>query len=213
MKLTRDQIHFIDTYLKNSEIEFIDVRMEMVDHVASEVEAKMTSENLDFYNAFKNYMVINKQVHLKDNKKFTKTTDLKVLKALGKLLLKPSSFVLLISFFALFKLIYNYFDVTIILKVAPITILLSLGVFYFISVRARKKERYSGLERIGLILVCITQLVQVLFNPSLQKNPLGSNLNLNIILVSFFLVLAICFVQLVLKYRKEYATLYKKALV
>ena len=49
MKLTRDQIHFIDTYLKNSEIEFIDVRMEMVDHVASEVEAKMTSENLDFY--------------------------------------------------------------------------------------------------------------------------------------------------------------------
>ena len=209
MKLNQEQIHFIDTYLKNSEIEFIDVRMEMLDHVASEVEAKMEVENLDFYNAFKNYMVVHKKEHQKANKKFIKTTDIKVLKEIGAYLIKPRTLVLLISFFALLKTLAGYFDITSILRVAPIVLLLSLGVFYFFTARVKKKERYSGLERIGFILILITQMVQIFFNPSFQRNPLESYQNLNIILVSFFVILAICFVQLVLKYRKQYAALYK----
>ena len=91
MKLNKEQIHFIDTYLKNSGIEFIDIRMEMLDHIASAVENKMQKENLDFYHAYKNYMVIHKKQHLKANKQFIKTTDKKVLIAIGRFFIKPNS--------------------------------------------------------------------------------------------------------------------------
>lgn len=69
MKLTSQNIQFIDNYLKNSEVIYYDIRMEMLDHVASAVEQKMDAENLDFYDAFKSYMVLNKKEILKGNKK------------------------------------------------------------------------------------------------------------------------------------------------
>ncbi|WP_329806792.1 hypothetical protein [Flavobacterium facile] len=68
MKLTKENIQFIDNYLKNSQVIYYDIRMEMLDHVATAVEQKMEVENLDFYDAFKNYMVINKTELLKLNK-------------------------------------------------------------------------------------------------------------------------------------------------
>ena len=57
--LTSQNIKFIDNYLKNSEVIYYDIRMEMLDHVATAVEQKMQTENLDFYDAFKSYMVVN----------------------------------------------------------------------------------------------------------------------------------------------------------
>jgi len=68
MKLTTENIQFIDNYLKNSEVIYYDIRMEMLDHVATAVEQKMQAENLDFYDAFKSYMVVNKKEILKGNK-------------------------------------------------------------------------------------------------------------------------------------------------
>jgi len=34
MKLTKEEIQFIDTYLVKSEVFYVDVRQEMIDHVA-----------------------------------------------------------------------------------------------------------------------------------------------------------------------------------
>lgn len=65
MRLTKEEIQFIDQYLKKSEVVFDDLRVELVDHVASAVSYKMLNENLDFYHAFKNYMVKNKKSILK----------------------------------------------------------------------------------------------------------------------------------------------------
>ena len=53
MKLNEEQIKFIDKYLQKSDVIFVDVRAELIDHIASAVEEKMHSENLDFYDAFK----------------------------------------------------------------------------------------------------------------------------------------------------------------
>ena len=68
MSLSSENIKFIDNYLKNSEVIYYDIRMEMLDHVATAVEQKMQVENLDFYDAFKSYMVTNKKEILKGNK-------------------------------------------------------------------------------------------------------------------------------------------------
>ena len=40
-KLTKENIQFIDNYLKNSDVIFDDIRMEMVDHVATAVEIEI----------------------------------------------------------------------------------------------------------------------------------------------------------------------------
>ena len=65
MNLSKDQIQFIDKYLKKSEVVFDDLRMELIDHVASGVSYKMFEEKIDFYDAFQSYMVENKKSILK----------------------------------------------------------------------------------------------------------------------------------------------------
>lgn len=40
MSLSSENIKFIDNYLKNSEVIYYDIRMEMLDHVATSVEKK-----------------------------------------------------------------------------------------------------------------------------------------------------------------------------
>jgi hypothetical protein len=69
MKLTKDDIVFIDTYLKNNDVIYDDIRYEMIDHIATAIEEKMQLEQEDFYNAFKSYMLVNKKAILKNNKK------------------------------------------------------------------------------------------------------------------------------------------------
>jgi hypothetical protein len=68
MKLTPENITFIDNYLKNSEVIYYDIRMEMLDHVATAVEQKMNAEHLEFYDAFKSYIMVHKKEILKGNK-------------------------------------------------------------------------------------------------------------------------------------------------
>ena len=61
--LTQQDIKFIDTYLANSDINYEDVRIEMIDHVASAIEDKMNSgDDRDFYYIFKDYMIENKRL-------------------------------------------------------------------------------------------------------------------------------------------------------
>jgi len=60
-KLTKEDIQFIDTYLTNSKIHYEDVRVELIDHVASEIENLIEEgDDRGFYYIFKDYMVENK---------------------------------------------------------------------------------------------------------------------------------------------------------
>jgi uncharacterized protein with von Willebrand factor type A (vWA) domain len=68
MKLSKENIRFIDNYLKFNEVVYFDIRLEMLDHVATAVEQKMNEEQLEFYDAFKEYMVQNKKEVMKFNK-------------------------------------------------------------------------------------------------------------------------------------------------
>ena len=44
MKLSKESIQSIDSYLKHEGFVYVDIRMEMVDHVANAVEEKMEVE-------------------------------------------------------------------------------------------------------------------------------------------------------------------------
>jgi len=68
MNLSKEELQFIDTYLKNSEVIYTDVRLELTDHVASAIEAELEEKpNETFYEVFKNYMVYNKKSLLKNH--------------------------------------------------------------------------------------------------------------------------------------------------
>jgi len=68
MGLSKEELQFIDTYLKNSEVIYTDVRMELTDHVASAIEQELNENPSEtFYEVFKNYMISNKKSLLKSN--------------------------------------------------------------------------------------------------------------------------------------------------
>ncbi|ARV15920.1 hypothetical protein [Polaribacter sp. SA4-12] len=54
MELTEQQLQRVEHYLNVKHITYIDLRMEVLDHIVSDIETKMTKENLDFETVFYN---------------------------------------------------------------------------------------------------------------------------------------------------------------
>ncbi|MGG7034879.1 MAG: hypothetical protein ACI7YS_06745 [Flavobacterium sp.] len=104
MKLNKEQICFIDNYLKNSGVKYVDVRFEMVDHVAS----ALTEIEGDFYDNLKSYMLVNKKELLQSNLLFRKRATKSALMMLIKSMLKPFSIALVTGFFAFFYFIIHF---------------------------------------------------------------------------------------------------------
>ncbi|MGV3461625.1 MAG: hypothetical protein ACO1N9_14345 [Flavobacterium sp.] len=85
MKLSANNIKFIDSYLINSGVKYIDIRVEMVDHIATALEEM----DVDFYEGFKMYMAKHKAQLLKTNSNFAYNALVNALKYLGTELLGP----------------------------------------------------------------------------------------------------------------------------
>ena len=153
MKLTAENIQFIDNYLHQSEVFYADIRMEMIDHIATAVETKMESENLDFYDAFKDYMTFNKKEILKGNR-WNASIDFSVLKRFAKFLVQPRMLVLALVFFIFGDLTFDKFDVDFWLdefRELPVSILIIIMVAQLIFTRIVMKKRFYYLERTSLI--------------------------------------------------------------
>lgn len=62
MGLSNEELQFIDKYLENSCINYIDVRLELTDHIATTIENELeTHSTQTFYEVFKNYMLLHKK--------------------------------------------------------------------------------------------------------------------------------------------------------
>ncbi|MAN27031.1 MULTISPECIES: hypothetical protein [Mesonia] len=149
-KLTKEEIQFIDNYLKNSGVEYIDTRAEVVDHVASEIESRLSANNTtNFYEEFKVYMVQHKETLLKNAGKYSWSIDKKVLKEVFKNMtnlkvLVPAFLIAVILFAVDLK---EYLNSTQIL-IAFYAVLLVLA---FIPIILYRKIKLSFLRRIGII--------------------------------------------------------------
>ncbi|MGJ8733765.1 MAG: hypothetical protein ACSHW4_11485 [Cellulophaga sp.] len=207
MKLNKENIQFIDTYLKNSDIMFTDVRTEMVDHVATAVSEDMKAENLTFYDAFKAYMVVHKKDLLKYNKQFKKTTDKIVLKLLFKKFIAPlnicimiASFFLLIQFFPLGEKKF--------LKFVPFGFLIITILVYYILVLKKRKQRFSGIERAGLMLTLIFQLYNAFQHPFFNEKSVITNDYYFSLFFALLLGLSTAFIAVILDLHKKYTNHY-----
>lgn len=210
-KLSKEDIAFIDTYLKNSDIVFSDIRIEMVDHVASEIESIINEgDNRDFYYIFKDYMVKNKVDLLKESQRYYKASDKKILRKLAKKAFSLTG--LLVFFFTLFSfnLINEFLDnehTLPYIKNAPFAGLIVVGFIYLLFLK-KKKERFSSLERITFYFMIVVQLTNIVMNSnvnqeSLTRLKIGSALIISLII----LLLIIAF-----EFKKEYHSKYKSVL-
>ncbi|WP_053976488.1 hypothetical protein [Mangrovimonas xylaniphaga] len=164
--LSIEEIQFIDTYLKNSDVRFADIRMEMVDHVASEIEVRMSEDGIDFYNAFKWYMAENKKSLIKESRQYYRSADKKLLKQLAKNICSWRGVLVVLGSYFLVKIMWavngsNY------LRHFPIFLTVSLPLLYLIDYKVYKR-RYSYLERIGLYVVIYYQIANPFF-PSFSR--------------------------------------------
>lgn len=172
MKLTTENIKFIDNYLKNSEVIYYDIRMEMLDHVATAVEQKMEVENIDFYDAFKSYMVLNKKEILKGNKFwsiYSKDTILNFL----KFLIHPLMILIGVSFYFFYENVEvsNYFSEAFTIRHLFYVIILILAFFQFIYFHLILKKRFFVLEKIAGLLMIIYYLQMFFVNQYNDEKP------------------------------------------
>lgn len=207
-KLTKENIQFIDRYLK-SEITFTDIRAEMVDHVASSIEQKMNNDNQrTFYNVFKDYMIENKKVLLKSNKKFIRAADIRVLRYWLKLILSFKGLLMLVvtylSFFTLGNLLETE-EFYKLIKNAPILILCFLGLIYFVFLRGKRNNRFSATERVGFLFLIFYQFTNIFLNLKNERfNFILENENILVLIASILVMFSVGLLFTAIKFKKYY---------
>lgn len=199
MKLTPQEINFIDNYLLKSDVIFADVRVEMTDHVATAVENKMETEALDFYDAFRNYMAVNKKELLASRNKLYRYFPNVMLDFL-KTLYKPYN----LFFGLLLIVVFSYLSKSgetigsknsyrivlfAVLGIALIQLLYSLVII---------KKRYLYLEKTSVVLMVINYT-----NLFINYNPYGNYWSIG---VTVFLLFAfiVYYIETIIKFKKRY---------
>ncbi|TXK78493.1 hypothetical protein [Mesonia sp. K4-1] len=158
-KLSKDELEFIDNYLKNSGVEYIDVRLEILDHVASAIEAKMEEEHIDFYEAFKSYMVANKKELLKQTDSFAKESLKKVLQMVGKNLFHPLSLVITAAVVIITVVLFDFLKQHL--------MLFSLGLFFLefvvivLITKTYKKQKYLHIHKLVTIITSFDYIMHM----------------------------------------------------
>lgn len=210
MKLTQQNIQFIDNYLKNNEVVYFDIRMEMLDHIATAVEQKMELEDLDFYDAFKNYMVSNKKEILNGNKDGTGVSYSKeVIINFLKFIIKPYMLMLLLVVYFFFQKVEvaNYFSNSFSINNLFFVCIVSVALFQIFYFYMYLKERFFVIEKVGGLLALL-YYAQIFFFPAY-----GKEIPSSITMVIFFYLLfayIIYFINEILIFKKKNKLLYNE---
>lgn len=151
-RLTKDEIQFIDNYLLKADIQYEDLRIEMIDHVASEIEHQMSVEdNKGFYEIFKAYMIKNKAELEKQGKPFQwkilKSLLISLLKNLGAWQVVLGSILCFVLFVGFNRYIHEIEGVG--LMFFPILLMMIVLLRPFILFRKRK---FSFIGNFGILL-------------------------------------------------------------
>ncbi|MFA7444753.1 MAG: hypothetical protein WCY89_02315 [Flavobacteriaceae bacterium] len=203
MKLTTAELQFIDNYLKNSDVKYFDIRMELADHIASAVEEKMQKENMDFYEAFKKYMVINKKTLLNQNK-YSLSKSFTII-ARGYYHWATLLFIVLSLAITQLSLIY-FGELKTLLFLITISYFVFLLILYILI--EKKGLNYSAIAHLGISMVVVYQVIQFFSNllgKRLKEDTLsGFAVVFLIILMTTFMVFIRLYVSQYQYYKKKY---------
>lgn len=197
IKLSKEQLQKIKDYLNNNNVEYIDLHLEVLDHISTDIELLM--EKVSFEEAFK-------QVKLKWNKNFRKTSSLwlgvinerpeiimnKCIKIYKPLFIK---FIALIIVFAGLSYIVNHYieyslaeyEKTLSIVIA-VALLFYTGVilfWYFKMKFGKMKTTFSYLYRIQILPSLFSV---VLFNPFLNDSYITKENTFNVLMATMYFI-------------------------
>jgi len=211
-RLEKENIKFIENYLENSDIFYADIRMEMTDHVASEIEQLMDIENTTFYEAFKSYMVNNKALLLLNNKRFIKVADISILKRLGHELFKvPTLLVFVVVFFICLKWLstIEVEDLRYYMALFPVAAITTFCIIYFISLKTFDLPRFSGIERLAFVYMVCFQLFHFISTLMGLYTQSKSNFFFVAVVMSVIITLSLIIIKITFKMINQYRSDYK----
>ncbi|CAL2107029.1 conserved membrane hypothetical protein [Tenacibaculum sp. 190524A02b] len=177
MELTQQQLDYINIFLDKKGIDYIDFRIEIFDHIVTEIETLLHNESIDFYTAFEN--TISKwETPLQETHSwlfgFLFKAPRLVIKKATKLFF-PTSIVLFSLFFFVFYTIYSQYEFTFIylLLEKPIKTIFLLGSFSWLFVTYKiladtKKTVYSFIIKTQAIGIVIIPTIVSLKNPTIN---------------------------------------------
>jgi hypothetical protein len=203
MKLSNQEIRFIDQYLQKADVIFVDVRSELTDHIASAVEEKMELEELPFYDAFKAYMVVNKKMLLASRRmNFTNYKNGMI--RFSKTLIKPQNIIFAIM------LLFGFHYLNQLISLEMMSQVLFFMIFLFVFVQAIYtffiiKKRYLYLENSSSVLLVIYYVNLFLNGFGLYaKNFIGNQFSIGITLFLLFAYVGYC-ITTIRKFRFKYS--------
>lgn len=199
-QLSNEEIKFIDNYLKKSDIVFVDVRAELTDHIASAIEERMETDSVDFYNAFKDFMIYNKKEILRPKNYF-----LHSLLNFGKTLYKPYSICIALFIIVTFYLV-QVFEKEEFLKTIHASLFCGIFILSFIQLAYTViyKKRFVYIERVTFSLLVI-YYVDLFFN-GFYKDFYGNYISLGITVFLFFSFL-VHYVITIINFKRKYSYL------
>lgn len=186
MELTQDQIKKAENYLYHKNFDFIDLKDEILDHMISDIESKM-SKNLSFENAFK-MMVLKWETHFRDTSSFffgMMYSNSKIVVKKAVKLFKPfyflylAAYILPVAFLKLFPVTFSESIVNFIngFLLSFSMVMLGYMLFIFIKTRMTKvKTTYRFIlstQYFGLILLIMGLSVGV-FKDDGMLNPVST---------------------------------------
>ncbi len=202
-KLTTDQLHFIDTYLKNSGVEYVDIRYEMTDHIACALE----DQEGDFMENFKRYMAQNKSQLLLQSKAFGWKAGRRAVKHFFSVLL---SWYAALLFLVLSFISYKAVSLYGVKPVGDTMFIVFLVVFLtavFITIKGRiTADRGYSVAFKALSVPCLFIYVfQIVVNPLRITSPDWLAALISSFYLVFILAVFVNYIVLTKKYKARYA--------
>lgn len=160
-------------------------------------------------------MVENKAGLLKDNKKYYRSSDKKVIRSVLKNMVSVKGIIiflaLLLSLMLLNKFLEEQSYISF-LKFSPIILFLFLGIGYRFFI-GNKAKRFSSVERIGIYFMLIVQIINLTMQSKIGKK-IESLEELNRLQIFVFVMafLTLILIQTAFQFKKYYETNYKSVI-
>lgn len=145
-KLTTHQIGFINNYLKNSGVQYTDIRYEMTDHVSTALE-EMEG---DFYHNFTQYMLEHKKELLESNKQFSGIARITAVKLVFHNFIRSRGLLIHALLFNIGLVMGSYADIVMIkdfYQGAYSVLFIVIGLAYFKSL-FKSEKKWSGTDKL-----------------------------------------------------------------
>lgn len=190
MQLTKENIQYIDLYLKENNVIFDDIRIELVDHISSAVEFEMVKKETSFNNAFLEFMKVNKVGILKAGKVDQKWDFLLAVKTFFQFLKNKNVTIVSIVLFLAFQ--RNFFELirenigTI--QIFSVLAIIGICLGWLLFFTGIFKRRFFALENnfnVSIIFINAFNLARILTAP---KSDLAVNLTLIYSILTFVFI-------------------------